>query len=109
MYLRVKISLMDEIDFMENNEFHVKSRKLLGEPQTPTMVNLLLRSGLVKTEKQALIVLIVFICLVFFLTLLILNRDNLRSDYVTAPDGTKYSAEEFLRLVEKGIDPLDVN
>lgn len=98
---------MDEVDFMENNEFHIKSRKLLGEPQTPTMIRLLLKSGLVKTEKQALIVVSIFICVMFVATWFILaGVGGNGSGYVEGPDGRKYSAEEYIKMVDSGNDPL---
>ncbi|MES2436973.1 MAG: hypothetical protein V4519_03085 [Patescibacteria group bacterium] len=63
---------MADVEFEEpsqqiDREFHIRSPKLFGAPETPTMIKFLLRTKLVKNEKQALIVLI--ICTVIFLTL----------------------------------------
>ncbi|MFA7422013.1 MAG: hypothetical protein WCZ90_20180 [Melioribacteraceae bacterium] len=91
----------------DEQEFHIKSRKILGEPETPTMIRLLLKSGAAKNEKQALIILLVAVLFMVVATILIIWHPNPNADIVTAPDGTKYSAKEYFRLVDSGHDPLN--
>ena len=44
---------MSQVVF-EDNDFHIRSRRIFGEPETPTMVKFLLNHGIAKNEKQAL-------------------------------------------------------
>ena len=64
---------MKGVDFIEKNEFHIKSRKLFGDPTTPTMITILLKTGLAKNEKQALTILIGIIIAALSLTAWIAN------------------------------------
>lgn len=100
---------MSQIEFNEDNEFHIKSRALFGEKQTPTMIRMLLKSGIVKNEKQAVVVLLTIAILAIGATWFILGDRGSENDYVVAPDGTRYSAEEYINLVRQGIDPLSPN
>lgn len=97
---------MSNTEFLEDNEFHIKSRKLFGEPQTPAMIRVLLKTGIVKTEKQALYFLIGLMIVAVAATWWIWRGGNSGSNYVEAPDGTRYSAEEYFELVDRGEDPL---
>jgi hypothetical protein len=97
------------VQFNEDNEFHIKSRALFGEKQTPTMIRILLKSGIVKNEKQAVVVLLFAVVVMASATWFVLNGRGEGNDYVVAPDGTRYSAEEYIRLVRSGIDPLRLN
>ena len=99
---------MSRIEFNEENEFHIKSRALFGDPQTLTMIRLLLKTGIIKKEKHAVAVLLIMVVIFVGVTLFVLNGRNNANDYVVTPDGTKYSAEEYINLVKQGIDPLDI-
>jgi len=88
-------------------EFHIKSRRILGEPETPTMIRLLLKTGAAKNEKQAVTILVIAVLFMVVATILIIWHPNPNTDIVTAPDGTKYSAKEYFRLVDSGHDPLN--
>jgi hypothetical protein len=103
---------MGEIDFMEDNEFHIKSRQLLGAPTTPSMVTFLLKSGVAKNEKQALIVLISVIIIIsgitFFLAQNLLGSSN-SAEFVQDRFGNKYTPAEYFELVKQGKDPLSSN
>lgn len=102
-----KIKVMDRVDFIEQNEFHIKSRRLLGEPTTPTMVSLLLKTGIAKNEKQALLILIATILGTLGLTIfLILSRTAPQSNIVVDSQGNSYTFEEYIDLVRQGKDPL---
>jgi K+-transporting ATPase A subunit len=58
------------VSFDESNNF-MKSRDILGEPKIPSMVNFLIRRGIVKNPNQAMYILffiiILFIALSIFL------------------------------------------
>ena len=75
---------MSKILFEEENDTTFKSRALFGKPVTPTMVRLLLKSGIVKNEKQAISILLVS-SIVFLLVGIFLittqpggNKDNVK-------------------------------
>lgn len=91
----------------DEQEFHIKSRKILGEPETPTMIRLLLKSGAAKNEKQALTILLVAVLFMVVATILIIWQPNLKGDKVTTADGKVYEAKEYFRLVDSGHDPLN--
>jgi hypothetical protein len=105
-------STMNSVDFMEDNEFHIKSRRLLGEPTTPSMVRFLLRSGVVKNEKQALLVLIgvviAVLALTFYLGNILLGSPD-GPTYIEDRFGNRYTPEEYVGYINKGIDPLSPN
>ncbi len=98
---------MDRVDFIEQNEFHIKSRRLLGEPTTPTMISLLMKTGIAKSEKQALIILLATVLATLGLTAgIILARTAPGSDIVVDKNGNVYQFEEYIELVRQGKDPL---
>lgn len=103
---------MGEIDFMEENEFHIRSRRLLGEPTTPSMVQFLLKSGVAKDEKQALLILIATVSIIILLTIYLANIllfDSNSVNYVEDKFGNRYTAQEYLQLIKSGKDPLSPN
>ncbi len=54
-----------DISFDEN-QYKLKSRSILGQPQVPGVINFMLRTKIVKNEKQAFVV-IVFLTTSFFI------------------------------------------
>lgn len=54
-----------DISFDEN-QYKLKSRSILGQPQVPGIINFMLRKNIVKNEKQAFAV-IVFLTACFFI------------------------------------------
>ena len=100
---------MGSIDFHEENEFHIRSRRLLGEPETPSMIRFLLRTGVVKNEKQAVSILIGVILVALSAAFFIAQGGAGAGgdDYITGLDGHKYTSEEYFKLVGQGKDPLD--
>lgn len=101
------LKAMDRVDFIEQNEFHIKSRRLLGEPTTPTMISLLMKTGIAKNEKQALIMLLATVLATLGLTAgIILARTAPTSDIVVDKDGNTYQFQEYIELVRQGKDPL---
>lgn len=99
---------MERIDFLDKNEFHIRSRKLFGEPTTPTMVTILLKTGFAKNEKQALAILLGIIAITLTCTsILIYTRLNTpTSDVVFDQYGNSYTFEQYIELVRQGKDPL---
>lgn len=92
----------------ENNDFHIRSRKILGEPTTPTMINFLLNKGVVKTEKQATILL--GITIVIFITLsTFIIRSSLSNNeelLVVNKFGQQIPFEDYIDMLNKGDNPL---
>jgi len=102
-------SNMSELRFVEDNEFHIKSRRLLGEPTTPSMIRFLLRTGIAKNEKQALFVLIGIVVAVLGLTFYLANVMLIGpkgSDYIEDRFGNQYTTEQYIELLKQGKDPL---
>lgn len=99
---------MDRVDFIEKNEFHIKSRKLFGEPTTPTMVIILLKTGIAKNEKQALAILLGSVAAILALTSwLLYTRINPATDNIVVDQsGNTYTFEQYIDLVRQGKDPL---
>jgi hypothetical protein len=102
------IKSMNGIDFIEQNEFHIKSRRLFGEPTTPTMIRILLRTGIAQTEKQALFILSTLTLIVLLLTCsLIYSRLNpSSSDIIIDAQGNSYTFDQYINAVRQGKDPL---
>lgn len=102
-------SNMGEFNFVEENDFHIRSRRLLGEPTTPSMVSFLLKSGIAKNEKQALFILIGVVGAILILTVYLANILLIGTkgpNYVEDKFGNKYSAEQYIELLKQGKDPL---
>jgi hypothetical protein len=71
------------------------------------LMKIILNTGLVKNEKQALILFIIIIISMFFISLyLFFGRNNNEIKNVTTKDGRVYSFEEYERLSKEGKDPL---
>jgi len=100
---------MSELRFNEEDNFHIKSRRLFGEPTTPSMISFLLRFGIVKNEKQALVLLLSFVFVIIFLTIYISNVFLIGGDglgYIKDRFGNKYTPEQYFKLRQEGKDPL---
>lgn len=99
---------MNEVQFHENNELHIKSRRLLGEPETPSMIRFLLRTGVAKNEQQALYILIAVIVVALSSTIFLI-RGGIESTggIIELPNGDVYTTEEYFRLVEQGQNPMN--
>lgn len=99
---------MSKVEFIGQNDFHIKSPRLLGKPETPGMVVFLLKTGIVKNEKQALIVLIATILISVTLTAIFINHrlNPSGSNLITDANGKTYTVEQYVKLVAQGKDPL---
>jgi len=102
------IEVMDRVDFIEKNEFHIRSRKLFGEPTTPTMVVILLKTGIAKNEKQAFAILLTTVAVALALTSLLLYTriNSASSNTIVDQAGNTYTFDEYINLVRQGKDPL---
>ena len=101
---------MGNVKFEE--EIPQSSSGIYGQNNTPKMTRLLIKLGIVKTEKQAFWVMIIFVVLVFSLTFYIAKTqiiDTKVPDYVVDAYGNKYSVEEYTALLKQGKDPLSPN
>lgn len=101
---------MSDVEFEENNnEFHIKSRRLLGEPETPAMIRALLKTGVVKNEKQAVVILLIFIIVIFSISWFVVQGAvNPKLEFqIKDKYGNEYEVEEFKELLESGFNPLD--
>ncbi|NCS98875.1 hypothetical protein GW764_01675 [Candidatus Parcubacteria bacterium] len=100
---------MNKIEFNEENEFYIKTRRHLGEYENSKMEKILLDKGIVKNRRQAtyfLIGLVIFLIAVnayVYLSLIYTPKD----DYVVGPDGERYSVEEYMEELGKGNNILD--
>lgn len=87
--------------------FHIRSRKILGEPTTPTMVNFLLNKGIVKNEKQATIILLICIFVFLGLSIFILRNSLVNDEQLIYVDkyGREIPFEDYIELINKGQKP----
>ncbi|MBA3550983.1 hypothetical protein H0W32_02125 [Patescibacteria group bacterium] len=92
-----------EFENDKEEEFHIRSPKisLFGDPETPTLIKLLLKFKVVKTERQAFYVLIGFI-IVAAIIVFIIQMTNFRSkeDVYIDPQGNKSSIEQYLQEIK---------
>lgn len=90
-----------------NQEFHIKSPKisLLGSLETPTMIRLLLKSGLVKNEKQALGLLIAIMIAAFCVTggIWFLRAQASQNNIFTDFKGNKVTTQQYLDNIKRGV------
>jgi hypothetical protein len=102
---------MSNVEFLDKNEFHIQSRKLFGDPTTPAMVSILLKTGLAKNEKQAVGILLFIIAIALTLTSILIHTqfNPPVSNTITDANGNTYTFEEYIELVRQGKDPLLLN
>ena len=80
---------MADITF-DDSKFKIRSRRFLGEPEVPTMIKFLVVKGIVKTEKQAVIVLLSTIIVLLGMTIYLLVVNFF------LPTGIDYTDPKFL-------------
>ncbi len=101
----------NEIQFEEeygDSRFHIKSRKLLGEPTTPTMINFLLEKKIAKNEKQATIMLVIAIVVFLGFSALIINDSisESREIIIVNKYGQEIPFDQYVDMLNRGIDPI---
>lgn len=58
----------------EESKFKIKSRRILGELEVPTMIRLLVNKRIVKNEKQAISLMLIFVILLILTTIFFFNK-----------------------------------
>lgn len=101
----------NEIQFEEeygDSRFHIRSRKLLGEPTTPTMVNFLLDKKIAKNEKQALYILGSIITIFLVVSGIIINKSLINDEPLVIVNkyGQEIPFEVYVDMISRGVDPV---
>ncbi|MDQ3076589.1 MAG: hypothetical protein M3Q63_00830 [bacterium] len=93
-----------EFESDQKEEFHIRSPKisLFGDPETPTMIKLLLKSKLVKTERQAFYVLISFIIVTVIIIASIIGPRLYQggNNVLIDANGNETSVEDYLKSLK---------
>lgn len=100
-----------DIQFEEDygdSRFHIRSRKLLGDPTTPTMINFLLDKKIAKNEKQAMIILLVVIVIFLSLSTFIINKSlsNNEELIIVNKYGQEIPFEDYVEMLNRGVEPI---
>ena len=90
------------------SEFHIRSREVLRRKTTPTSIRYLVENGIVKTEAQAITILISTVVIFLVLTGWIVNASlsNPANLYVTDQNGRQIPFETYVENIRNGDDPL---
>lgn len=62
----------------DESKFKLRSRAVLGEPQVPGMIRFLVQKNLVKTETQAITILLIIAALIVGVTVFIFKKQSVR-------------------------------
>lgn len=91
-------------DEYNGSEFHIRSRKILGESVTPGMITFLIDRGLVKNEKQALIVSLVLIMIFISISVFIIRTTLVDNTPIQIVDkyGRTVTYDEYVTQLKKG-------
>ena len=92
---------MSQVVF-EDNDFHIRSRRIFGDPETPSMIKFLLSHRLAKNEKQALYILIGVIIISLSIPLYILFHNLTASDLIKFKDGKTMDIHEYVKKLKTG-------
>lgn len=96
-------------DDYSGSEFHIRSRKILGEKTTPGMVSFLMNRGIAKSEKTAVVYLIIGIIVFLTLSVMIIRTTFVKDVELVVYD--KYNRpipfEEYVTGLERGEDLLE--
>jgi len=95
-------------DEYQGSDFHIRSRRLLGEKTTPSMVSFVMNKGIVKTEKQAVIFLSILIGLFLLLSVFIIRTSLINNEPLRVVDkyGRTIPFEEYVDALAQGTDLL---
>lgn len=94
------IIYMSGVSFDDQNEFRMKTQDVLGHRQ-PSMVRFILKTGIVKSEQSAMIILILIAVLMIFATWKIISTDN-SSGMVTDKFGETITIEVYVKRLQNG-------
>ncbi|MEY2702088.1 MAG: hypothetical protein RLY43_721 [Bacteroidota bacterium] len=103
--------MADEIQFEDeygDSGFHIRSRKLLGEPTTPTMINFLLQKKIAKDERQASVILVSVIILFLALSSFIINNSISNNEELVIVNkyGQEIPFEDYIDMINRGVEPI---
>ena len=101
----------EDIQFEEDygdSKFHIRSRKLLGEPTTPAMINFLISKKVAKDEKQALIILVSVIVIFLGLSIFIIDKsiNNDEPLIIVNKYGQQIPFEDYVEMLNQGGEPI---
>lgn len=101
----------EDIQFEEeygDSKFHIRSRKLLGEPTTPAMINFLISKKVAKDEKQALIILVSIIVIFLGLSIFIIDKsiNNDEELIIVNKYGQQIPFEDYVGMLNQGSEPI---
>ncbi|MES2986181.1 MAG: hypothetical protein V4686_03605 [Patescibacteria group bacterium] len=68
---------MANIQFDES-QFKLRSRRLLGEPEVPAMIKFLVTRGIVRSEKQAISVLLTIVLVIVMISIFIIKSNGVQ-------------------------------
>lgn len=68
---------METLQFDES-QFKLRSRRILGEPEVPGMIKILVTKGVVKTEKQAILFLLATVAIFIVLSVFIVKSNSVQ-------------------------------
>ena len=97
-----------EEDMPQDRQFHIRSPKILGEPETPGVITFLLDTNVVKNEKQATT--IILLGVVIFL---VISGFIIRNTF-TSPEelkiinkyGQEITFDQYIESISRGEEPL---
>ncbi len=76
---------MSDIQFDEpQNQMRYQSRRILGEPATPTVIKFLLKKGIARDEEHATKILMIAIGIMFFISIILFVN------YINPPEANVY-------------------
>lgn len=68
----------------DESQFKLRSRKILGEPEVPAMIRVLVTKGIVKTERQAITFLLVIVAVFIAISVFIVKSNGVQPAYLDA-------------------------
>jgi len=101
----------NDIQFDEeygDSGFHIRSRKILGEPTTPAMINFLLNKKIAKNEKQATIILLVVILIFLSLSSFIIYKSLSKQQELVIVNkyGQEIPFDKYVEMLNRGVEPI---
>lgn len=95
------IKYMSPVYFDDQNEFHMKTQDVLGHRQ-PSMVRFILKTGIIKSEQVAVIILLIVAALFVFATYHTITKDHRSAGMVTDKNGDTITIEIYIERLESG-------
>ncbi|MBC7981980.1 hypothetical protein H7X65_02800 [Candidatus Parcubacteria bacterium] len=70
----------------DESKFKIRSRALLGAPEIPTMIRVLVKNGIVKTENQAVAILLSVVAVFIGVSVFLVHRSVVVPPAVISPE-----------------------